>query len=193
MGCLYSSPLVQYRWCLAGVSPAPCPYDHTVLVTATELHCHSLIYHKINGFGNNAINWILFNAITLSMPPYTSDCHSNNTLTLKRTLEQVDVLYRNWNDMSYFLSRNLYMHTLTTNTSSSDRKMDQKMDRTIISIDARTKTPLPSPFTTTPIARITVCFVCDFLCDLLYDYKALKHMLCVFNQTRAIATQTKKK
>eukprot|EP01083_Nonionella_stella_P317357 1155051_1 len=131
MGCLYSSPLVQYRWCLAGVSPAPCPYDHTVLVTATELHCHSLIYHKINGFGNNAINWILFNAITLSMPPYTSDCHSNNTLTLKRTLEQVDVLYRNWND----------------------RKMDQKMDRTIISIDARTKTPLPSPFTTTPIAR----------------------------------------
>eukprot|EP01083_Nonionella_stella_P284314 967836_1 len=89
MGCLfYNSPFVQYRWCLAGVSPAPCPSSYTVhCAQQNKHHCHPWI----NIFYNGTMHHILgFIPSILFLPPIASDCHVYIQYHSQRTLEQVD-------------------------------------------------------------------------------------------------------
>eukprot|EP01083_Nonionella_stella_P127352 385787_1 len=89
MGCLfYNSPSVQYRWCLAGVSPAPCPFNRTVL------HALNLILHWFpwtNIHSNGTMHYIIGSDLPiLFLPPIASDCHLHIQYASQRTLEQVD-------------------------------------------------------------------------------------------------------
>eukprot|EP01083_Nonionella_stella_P032219 88198_1 len=87
MGCLfYNSPFVQYRWCLAGVSPAPCPPDNTVPhASHYTRYCHPRIIILYCG----TIHYIFgFTFLILFLPPIASDCHTHNQTHW--TQEQVD-------------------------------------------------------------------------------------------------------
>eukprot|EP01083_Nonionella_stella_P032217 88195_1 len=89
MGCLfYNSPFVQYRWCLAGVSPAPCPPDNTVPhASHYTRYCHPRIIILYCG----TIHYIFgFTFLILFLPPIASDCHLHIQYVSQRTLEQVD-------------------------------------------------------------------------------------------------------
>eukprot|EP01083_Nonionella_stella_P165884 553063_1 len=103
MGCLfYNSPFVQYRWCLAGVSPAPCPFNRTVL-HALNLNSHCFPWTNIHS--NGTMHHIIgSNLPILFLPPIASDCHFHIQYVSQRTLEQVDYITHSLN-------------TFTTNTA----------------------------------------------------------------------------
>eukprot|EP01083_Nonionella_stella_P283020 963225_1 len=148
MGCLfYNSPFVQYRWCLAGVSPAPCPFNRTVL-HALNLNSHCFPWTNIHS--NGTMHYIIGSDLPiLFLPPIASDCHFHIQYISQRTLEQEDsiILLVLDSAMSYIPISIVFCISCTSQSPFLDRQMWMVSGRTIETDEGTKHQPPPSPFT----------------------------------------------
>eukprot|EP01083_Nonionella_stella_P283019 963223_1 len=141
MGCLfYNSPSVQYRWCLAGVSPAPCPNYTTHYAQQYIQHCHPWVNIYFNGTMHHILG---FTPSNLLLPPIASDCHTHIQYDSQRTLEQVDYIIHLLLDsaMQYIPFSIVFCIFYTSYSLFLDRPMWMVSGRTIETdeTDERTK------------------------------------------------------